>query len=70
MGFVLVISLPLILLVLLIGFGCYFLGRARGRHDIRTAPQAFGMPLPPPGAQPVFHSSPPQEKMKEEQSMA
>ncbi|XP_038891972.1 uncharacterized protein LOC120081297 [Benincasa hispida] len=63
MGLVVVISLPLIFFCLLLGFGCYFLGRAKGRQDIRTNAQIFGVPTPPPGSgaahspssqQPVF----------------
>ncbi|KAF8044264.1 hypothetical protein BT93_A2299 [Corymbia citriodora subsp. variegata] len=49
MGLVVVISLPLILFCLLLGFGCYFFGRARGRQDVRTNPQVYGTPTPPPG---------------------
>lgn len=48
MGMVVVISLPLILFSVALGFGCYFLGRARGRRDIRTNPQVYGVPTPPP----------------------
>lgn len=50
MGMVIVISLPLILFSLLLGFGCYFLGRAKGRQDLRTHAQVFGVPTPPPGS--------------------
>ncbi|KAK7258326.1 hypothetical protein RIF29_23899 [Crotalaria pallida] len=50
MGMVVVISLPLILLSLILGFGCYLFGRARGRRDVQTNPQVYGMPAPPPGA--------------------
>ncbi|OAY54460.1 uncharacterized protein LOC122723342 [Manihot esculenta] len=64
MGMVVVISLPLIIFSLLLGFGCYFLGRAKGRQDIRTNAQVFGVPTPPPGtdtAAPLssYPSSPP-----------
>ncbi|PKI46844.1 hypothetical protein CRG98_032782 [Punica granatum] len=48
MGMVVVISLPLILFSLLLGFGCYFLGRARGKQDVRTNPRVYGVPTPPP----------------------
>lgn len=50
MGMVVVISLPFILFTILIGFGCFFFGRAKGRQDIKTNPQVFGVPTPPPGA--------------------
>ncbi|XP_012073999.1 uncharacterized protein LOC105635544 [Jatropha curcas] len=49
MGMVVVISLPLIIFSLMLGFGCYFLGRARGRQDVRTNAQVYGVPTPPPG---------------------
>ncbi|CAD6214854.1 unnamed protein product [Miscanthus lutarioriparius] len=51
MGFVLVISLPFIFLSILLGFGCYFLGKHRGREEMRTGvgAQIYGTPLPPPG---------------------
>ncbi|KAJ6701962.1 hypothetical protein OIU74_013180 [Salix koriyanagi] len=55
MGMVVVISLPLIIFCLLLGFGCYYLGRYKGRQDVRTNPQVFGDPVPPPG----FGSTPP-----------
>lgn len=58
MGLVVVISLPLILFCLLLGFGCYFIGRAKGRQDIRTNAQVFGVPTPPPGSA-AAHSPPP-----------
>ena len=50
MGLVIVISLPLILFAILLGFGCYFLGRAKGRQDMRTGvgAQIYGVPVPPP----------------------
>jgi len=51
MGFVLVISLPFIFFTILLGFGCYFLGKHRGREEMRSgvAAQIYGTPLPPPG---------------------
>ncbi|XP_019057867.1 PREDICTED: uncharacterized protein LOC109116600 [Tarenaya hassleriana] len=64
MGLVVVISLPLILFCLLLGFGCYFLGRSRGRQDIRTNPQVYGAPAPPPGAA----VSPPSPHLKPDNS--
>ncbi|KAK4710719.1 hypothetical protein R3W88_005232 [Solanum pinnatisectum] len=48
MGMVVVISLPFILFTILIGFGCFFFGRAKGRQDLKTNPQVFGVPTPPP----------------------
>ncbi|PWA97486.1 hypothetical protein CTI12_AA028930 [Artemisia annua] len=50
MAMVFVISLPLILFSLMLGIGCYLIGRARGRQDIRTHAQAFGVPIVPPNA--------------------
>ncbi|CAF1929033.1 BnaC05g25270D [Brassica napus] len=59
MGLVVVISLPLIFFCLLLGFGCYFLGKSRGRREIHTNPQVYGAPAPPPGAIISAASSPP-----------
>ncbi|PON40423.1 Transmembrane protein [Parasponia andersonii] len=59
MGMVVVISLPLILFCLLLGFGCYFFGRYRGRQDVRTHSQIYGVPAPPPGAASSYPSPPP-----------
>ncbi|KAJ1415589.1 hypothetical protein SESBI_18020 [Sesbania bispinosa] len=64
MGMVVVISLPLIIFSLILGFGCYFLGKARGRREIQTNPQVYGMPTPPPGALNAFPSSPPPSHSK------
>lgn len=50
MGMVVVISLPFIIFCFLLGFGCYFFGRARGRREVQTNPQVYGMPAPPPTA--------------------
>ncbi|CAK8539030.1 unnamed protein product [Lathyrus sativus] len=59
MGMVVVISLPLIFFCFVLGFGCYFFGRARGRREVFTNPQVYGMPIPPPGATlPESHSKP------------
>ncbi|KAK6268364.1 hypothetical protein QUC31_012524 [Theobroma cacao] len=58
MGMVVVISLPLIIFCILLGVGCYFWGRAKGRQDIRTNPQIYGVPAPPPGATTSFPSPP------------
>jgi len=33
-----------------LGFGCYFFGSARGRCNVYTNPQVYGMPIPPRGA--------------------
>lgn len=64
MGFTLVISLPLILFSLILGFGCYFLGRARGRKEVlRGAAQGRVVPTRPPGTiVPTDHPSPPKEE--------
>ncbi|KAG6498960.1 hypothetical protein ZIOFF_038713 [Zingiber officinale] len=53
MAFVVVISLPFILFTILLAFACYFLGRAKGRKDVRNGigSQVYGVPLPPPGAE-------------------
>ncbi|XAR56179.1 hypothetical protein NMG60_11036550 [Bertholletia excelsa] len=58
MGMVVVLSLPLILFSILLGFGCYFLGRAKGRQEAYNRAQVFGVPTPPPGNNPIVSSSP------------
>ncbi|KAJ0082761.1 hypothetical protein Patl1_11758 [Pistacia atlantica] len=58
MGLVVVISLPFIIFCILLGFGCYFLGRARGRRDVQANAQVFGVPAPPPGSAPSASSPP------------
>lgn len=70
MGMVVVISLPLILFSVLLGFGCYFLGRAKGRQDVRTNAQVFGVPTPPPGSAggPDSYPSPPAPHFKSDNS--
>nr|DAD28501.1 TPA_asm: hypothetical protein HUJ06_029969 [Nelumbo nucifera] len=52
MGFVVVISLPVILFILILAIACYLLGRARGQTLARPAPpQYYGpppvLPVPP-----------------------
>lgn len=65
MGMVVVISLPFILFCILLGFGCYFLGRAKGRQDVKTNAQIYGIPTPPPGTDAAFsYPSPPQNHFK------
>ncbi|KAF3959842.1 hypothetical protein CMV_015385 [Castanea mollissima] len=65
MGMVVVISLPFILFCILLGFGCYFLGRAKGRQDVKTNAQIYGIPTPPPGTDTAFsYPSPPQNHFK------
>ncbi|CAA2955147.1 mesh like, partial [Olea europaea subsp. europaea] len=60
MGMIITISLPLILLYIGIDFGCYFLGRAKGRQELYTNVQIFGAPTPPPStiASANSHTSP------------
>ncbi|CAN1809130.1 hypothetical protein LINPERHAP1_LOCUS25543 [Linum perenne] len=57
MGMVVVISLPFILFTILLGFGCFYFGRYKGRQDIRTNPQVFGVPTPPPGLTGKSHAA-------------
>lgn len=47
MGYVLVISFPVILFLLIIAIACYLLGRARGRQQA-AIPQYYGPPVPAP----------------------
>lgn len=56
MGYVLVISLPVILLVAILALACYLLGRARGRSEASRPTQIYGPPAPPPQ---VFYPPPP-----------
>ncbi|KAL4371320.1 hypothetical protein AHAS_Ahas06G0154000 [Arachis hypogaea] len=51
MGFVVVVSLPLILLILIVALACYLMGRAKGRQQACGYPQQYGPPAPPPQAQ-------------------
>ncbi|KAI3876612.1 hypothetical protein MKX03_013314 [Papaver bracteatum] len=48
MGFILVITLPFILFTILLGFGCFFFGRYKGRQKLLNRSQVFGVPTPPP----------------------
>ena len=49
-----VISIPAILLLIVLAFGCYLLGRNRGRAEAAAAAasQQFAPPAPPPGLPP------------------
>ncbi|KAG2689625.1 hypothetical protein I3760_09G147400 [Carya illinoinensis] len=38
--------MPLILFCILLSFGCYFLGKAKGRQEFRTNGQIYGIPTP------------------------
>nr|DAD43688.1 TPA_asm: hypothetical protein HUJ06_001918 [Nelumbo nucifera] len=50
MGYVVVISLPFFILLILLSFGCYILGRDKGRKEGRMlAAQEFGINVVPPG---------------------
>ncbi|KVH93916.1 hypothetical protein Ccrd_004005, partial [Cynara cardunculus var. scolymus] len=51
MGYIIVISLPVILLFLIIAIGCYLFGKNRGRSEATTT-QYYGPPAPPYGVQP------------------
>lgn len=55
MGYVFVISVPLILLFLIIALAAYLLGRARGRNLAAGTTQYYGPPAPP------YHGPPPTE---------
>ncbi|CAN0881208.1 hypothetical protein LINGRAHAP2_LOCUS14104 [Linum grandiflorum] len=50
MGFVFVISAPMILFILIVGLACYLVGRNRGRSQASSIPQVYGAPAPPPEA--------------------
>ncbi|KAH6782271.1 transmembrane protein [Perilla frutescens var. hirtella] len=69
MGMVIVLSLPLILFSLLLGFGCYLFGRAKGRQEAYATAQIFGAPAPPPGSGAAdYHAPPPQPHFKPDNS--
>ncbi|KAI3943553.1 hypothetical protein MKW92_024451 [Papaver armeniacum] len=58
MGFILVISLPFILLSILLGFGCFLFGRSRGRQELLNSSQVYGVPTPPPHGSDTSYPSP------------
>ncbi|KAF2289919.1 hypothetical protein GH714_039172 [Hevea brasiliensis] len=62
MGYVIVVSLPLILFIIILALACYLLGRNWGRRQAAAAriPQYYGPSAPPPRAQP-----PPMDKPSE-----
>uniref|UniRef100_A0A3Q7HWL1 Transmembrane protein n=1 Tax=Solanum lycopersicum TaxID=4081 RepID=A0A3Q7HWL1_SOLLC len=59
MGFVIVISLPLILFILIAALACYLFGKSRGRREAAMVPPYYG---PPPPAPPPGVLSPPPQK--------
>ncbi|XP_010274123.1 PREDICTED: uncharacterized protein LOC104609487 [Nelumbo nucifera] len=65
MALVVVVSLPLVLFAILLGVGCYFLGRAKGRKEMRTHHHMYGMPTTPPKGE---ISSPPSTHIKPDNS--
>ncbi|KAJ6993372.1 hypothetical protein NC653_016488 [Populus alba x Populus x berolinensis] len=60
MGYVMIVSLPVILFILIVALAFYLLGRARGRSEAARIPQYHGPPAPP--APPFQFQPPPQEK--------
>ncbi|EXC16204.1 hypothetical protein L484_024375 [Morus notabilis] len=57
MGYIVVLSVPVILFILIVALAFYLLGRARGRSQAESVPQYYGPPAPPFQAHP-----PPQDK--------
>ncbi|GMH13207.1 hypothetical protein Nepgr_015048 [Nepenthes gracilis] len=57
MVMVVVISLPLVLFCILLGVGCFFLGRYKARQEAARA-QVLGTPIPPPFTVASYSSSP------------
>ncbi|KDP29131.1 hypothetical protein JCGZ_16520 [Jatropha curcas] len=47
MGYVIVVSLPLILFILIVALACYLVGRNLGRREAARLPQYYGPPAPP-----------------------
>ncbi|CAL9758205.1 unnamed protein product [Musa acuminata subsp. burmannicoides] len=62
MGFVVVISVPLILLVAILALACYLLGRRKGRTE--STPMYYGPPAPPMAAGPPPKYLPNQAEVK------
>ncbi|KAL8480693.1 hypothetical protein ACS0TY_026752 [Phlomoides rotata] len=49
MGFIVVVSLPVILFFLIVGITCYLIGKWRGRKEnARLQTQYYGPPIPAP----------------------
>ncbi|KAJ0027469.1 hypothetical protein Pint_35641 [Pistacia integerrima] len=48
MGYVIVVSLPVILFILIVALAFYLLGRERGRSEVKRTQQHYGPPLPAP----------------------
>ncbi|BBH05988.1 hypothetical protein Prudu_017531, partial [Prunus dulcis] len=48
MGYVVVVSVPVILFIVIIALAFYLIGRANGRREAVSAQQHFGPPVPPP----------------------
>ncbi|GFP83164.1 hypothetical protein PHJA_000459800 [Phtheirospermum japonicum] len=47
MGYIVVVSLPVILFFFITAIACYLFGRARGRQENVRLPQYYGPPAPP-----------------------
>ncbi|KAK1265778.1 hypothetical protein QJS04_geneDACA015318 [Acorus gramineus] len=62
MRYVMVISLPVILFLVILAIACYLIGRYRGRIESRRVPQYYGPPVPPP-FQAQRPPTPPQNKV-------
>ncbi|OAY42690.1 hypothetical protein MANES_08G008300v8 [Manihot esculenta] len=48
MGYIIVVSLPLILFILILALACYLIGRNSGRREAARIPQYYGPPAPAP----------------------
>lgn len=48
MGYVIVVSLPVILFILIVALAFYLLGRERGRNEVKRIQQHYGPPVPAP----------------------
>ncbi|KAH7513196.1 hypothetical protein FEM48_Zijuj12G0170700 [Ziziphus jujuba var. spinosa] len=59
MGFIVVVSLPLILFILILVLAFYLLGRSQGRREA-SVPQYYGPPAPPVQAHPPQDKAPSQ----------
>lgn len=61
MVYIVGVSLPLILFILIVALAFYLLGRSRGRNEAATIPQYFGPPAPPYHVQPQPQDHKPSE---------
>lgn len=52
MGYVIVVSVPVILFIMIVAITCYLVGRNQGRRQAAATVSQYGPPAPPPPFQP------------------